>query len=253
MAEKRDLYEVLGIAKGASEADIKKAFRNQAKKYHPDVNTGDKVAEAKFKEVNEAYEVLSDPEKRSRYDQYGHAGIDPNMQAGGGGFGFDFGGVSDIFESFFGGMGGFGGRQQRRGGPQKGSDLRVAMELTFEEAVFGTEKEISLNRTEGCKACKGTGAKPGTQPEACKRCGGTGQVQHRQNTPFGQISNIRACDECKGEGVIIADPCKQCGGKGKVRAASRIKVKIPAGIDDGQAVSVKGEGESGSKGGPSGD
>lgn len=253
MAEKRDYYEVLGVNKGASDADIKKAYRKMAKQYHPDVNPGDKAAEAKFKEVNEAYEVLSDSQKRSRYDQFGHAGTDPNGFGGAaGGFGdFDFGGIGDIFETFFGGSG--FGRSTRRNGPQKGADLKHFMEITFEEAAFGCEREITLNRMENCSTCSGTGAKPGTSPSTCKHCNGSGQIQYKQSTPFGQFVNVKTCDVCRGEGKIIADPCTSCNGKGKQRKSVKKKINIPAGIDDGQSISYRGEGEPGTKGGPAGD
>lgn len=256
MANKRDYYEVLGVDKSASDADIKKAFRKLAKQYHPDVNPGDKVSEAKFKEVNEAYEILSNPDKRAKYDQFGHAGTDPNGFGGGGfgGFGdFDMGGFGDIFESFFGGSGfGRSGGKNRRG-PQKGADLKYAFEIAFEEAAFGMEKEITINRMENCTTCGGTGSKPGKEASTCKHCNGTGQVQYKQNTPFGQFVNVKACDVCRGEGKIIVDPCNACAGKGKVRKSAKIKVNVPAGIDDGQIISLRGEGEPGVKGGPSGD
>lgn len=255
MANKRDYYEVLGVEKGAGDADIKKAYRKLAKQYHPDVNSGDKTAEAKFKEVNEAYEILSDPQKRAQYDQFGHAGTDPNGFGGfGGGFGdFDFGGIGDIFETFFGG-GSFGGKSSRsRSGPQKGADLKYAVEIAFEEAAFGVEKEISIHRLEMCDTCQGSGAKPGTSPITCSHCNGTGQVQVKQSTPFGQFVNIKTCDVCRGEGKIITDPCGTCGGKGRVKKAKKLKINIPAGIDDGQTISLRGEGEPGMKGGPAGD
>lgn len=256
MADKRDYYEVLGIDKSSSDADIKKAYRKMAKQYHPDVNPGDKTAEAKFKEVSEAYEILSDPQKRARYDQYGHAGTDPNGFGGfeGGGFGgFDFGGIGDIFESFFSGSG-FGGRSSKsKRGPQKGADLKYAVEIAFEEAAFGVEREININRMENCVTCNGTGAKPGTSASTCKHCNGTGQVQVKQSTPFGQFVNVKTCDVCHGEGRIITDPCGSCGGKGKIRKSVKIKVNIPAGIDDGQTISLRGEGEPGTRGGPAGD
>lgn len=256
MAEKRDYYEVLGVDKSATEADIKKAYRKLAKQYHPDVNQNDKQAEAKFKEVNEAYDVLSNPEKKSRYDQFGHAGTDPNGFGGygGGGFGGGFDGfdVGDIFESFFGG--GFGRSSGRsKNGPRKGADLRIAMEITFEQAAFGIDKEIALNRLHTCDTCKGSGCKPGKEPVVCKHCNGTGQVQYKQSTPFGQFVNVKTCDVCGGEGKIITDPCTTCGGKGKVKKNVKIKVNIPAGIDDGQTISLRGEGEPGTKGGPAGD
>lgn len=256
MAEKRDYYEILGVEKGASDAELKKAYRNMAKKFHPDVNQNDKSAEAKFKEVNEAYEVLSDEGKRSRYDQYGHAGTDPNGFGGGaGGFSsdFDFGGIGDIFETFFGGSGFGGGRTRSKRGPQKGADLKYAVEISFEEAAFGIEREISISRMEVCSKCTGSGAKPGTQANTCKHCNGTGQVQVKQNTPFGQFVNAKTCDVCRGEGKIITEPCLACNGKGKLRNNVKIKIDIPAGIDDGQTISLRGEGDPGSKGGPSGD
>ncbi|MCR4435433.1 MAG: molecular chaperone DnaJ [Clostridiales bacterium] len=254
MAAKRDYYEVLGVDKSASDADIKKAYRKLAKQYHPDVNPGDKTAEAKFKEINEAYEVLGDPQKRARYDQFGHAGMDSNGFGGfEGGFGdFDLGGIGDIFETFFGGSG-FGRSSKSRRGPQKGADLKYAMEISFEEAAFGIEKEITINRAEDCTTCGGTGAKPGTSPSTCKHCNGTGQIQYKQNTPFGQFINVKTCDVCRGEGKIITQPCQTCNGKGKVRKNIKMKIDVPAGIDDGQTISIRGEGESGFKGGPAGD
>lgn len=255
MAEKRDYYEVLGVQKDATDAELKKAYRNLAKKYHPDVNPGDKAAEAKFKEVNEAYEVLSDAQKRSRYDQFGHAGTDPNGFGGGaGGFSdFDFGGIGDIFETFFGGTGFGGGRSRSKRGPQKGADLKYSMDISFEEAAFGIEREINISRMEVCTKCSGSGAKPGTQATTCQHCNGTGQVQVRQNTPFGQFVNTKTCDVCKGEGKIIIDPCPACNGKGKLRNNVKLKINVPAGIDDGQTISLRGEGDPGSKGGPNGD
>lgn len=254
-SSKRDFYEVLGVEKSASDADIKKAYRKLAKQYHPDVNQEDKTAEAKFKEVNEAYEILSDPQKKTRYDQYGHAGVDPNGFAGaGGGFGdFDFGGIGDIFESFFGGSG-FGGRSTRsKNGPQKGADLKYSMDLSFEEAAFGIERDININRMEPCITCGGSGSKPGTSPTTCAHCGGTGQVQVKQSTPFGQFVNVKTCDVCRGEGKVITNPCTNCNGKGKIKKNVKIKLSVPAGIDDGQTISLRGEGEPGTKGGPAGD
>lgn len=252
---KRDYYEVLEVEKSASDMEIKKAYRRLAKLYHPDMNAGDPAAEAKFKEVNEAYEVLSDPQKRAQYDQFGHAGVDPNGFSGGfnGGFGdFDFGGIGDIFETFFGGSG-FGRSSRSKNGPQKGADLKYAMEISFEEAAFGVEKEISINRMESCSTCHGTGSKPGTSPSTCTHCKGTGQIQYKQSTPFGQFVNVKTCDVCRGEGKIISDPCQTCNGKGKTRKTIKLKINVPAGIDDGQTISLRGEGESGIKGGPSGD
>lgn len=254
MAEQRDLYEVLGLQKGASDDEIKKAYRKLAKKYHPDLNPGDKEAEKKMKEVNGAYEVLSDAEKKARYDQYGFAGIDPNYAggAGGGGFGgfqdFDLG---DIFGSMFGG--GFGGQQTRHNGPRKGENLRITLQLTFEEAVFGCEKSVSVTRNESCRDCGGTGAKKGTSPETCPVCRGSGQVQSTQRTPFGVFSSSSPCQNCKGTGKIIKEPCPSCKGEGRVRKTRTIRVKIPAGIDDGQTISLRGEGNGGTQGGPAGD
>jgi len=251
---KRDFYEVLGVEKSSSDADIKKAYRKQAKQFHPDMNPDDKTAEAKFKEVNEAYEILSDPQKRARYDQYGHAGVDPNGFGGAGaGFGdFDFGGIGDIFESFFGGSG-FGRSSRSRSGPQKGTDLKYSVEIAFEQAAFGIEKEININRHEPCSSCGGSGAKSGSSPTTCKQCNGTGQVQYKQSTPFGQFVNVKTCDVCRGEGKIIINPCPACNGKGNLRKTVKINLNIPAGIDDGQTMSLRGEGDPGSKGGPAGD
>lgn len=251
---KRDFYEVLGVEKNASDADIKKAYRKLAKQYHPDVNQDDKSAEAKFKEVNEAYEILSDSQKKARYDQYGHAGVDPNGFAGaGGGFGdFDFGGIGDIFESFFGGSG-FGRSSRSKNGPQKGADLKYSIDLSFDEAAFGIDRDITINRMEACVTCGGSGSKPGTSPSSCAHCGGTGQVQVKQSTPFGQFVNVKTCDVCRGEGKVITNPCSNCNGKGKIKKSVKIKLGVPAGIDDGQTISLRGEGEPGTKGGPAGD
>lgn len=258
--QKRDYYEVLGVSKGASDDEIKKAYRKLAKKYHPDMNPGDKEAEAKFKEVNEAYSVLSDEQKRARYDQFGHAGVDPNYGAGGpgGGFGgFDMGDIDlgDIFGSFFGGggFGGFGGGGARRNGPQKGESLRANLTITFEEAAFGCEKEINLNRTEECDECHGSGCQPGTTAETCPDCRGTGVVRVQQRTGGFAFSSTAACTRCRGTGKIIHSPCKSCGGNGSVKKSKRITVTIPAGIDDGQAVSLRGQGNAGKNGGPAGD
>ena len=258
--QKRDYYEVLGVSKGASDDEIKKAYRKLAKKYHPDMNPGDKEAEAKFKEVNEAYSILSDSEKRARYDQFGHAGVDPNYGAGGpgGGFGgFDMGDIDlgDIFGSFFGGgFGGFGGSaSSRRNGPQKGESLRASLTISFEEAAFGCEKEINLNRTEECEACYGSGAEPGTTAETCPDCRGTGVVRVQQRTGGFAFSSTAPCSRCRGTGKIIHTPCKACGGSGSVKKTKRVTVSIPAGIDDGQAISLRGQGNAGKNGGPAGD
>lgn len=258
--QKRDYYEVLGVSKGASDDEIKKAYRKLAKKYHPDMNPGDKEAEAKFKEVNEAYSILSDSEKRARYDQFGHAGVDPNYGAGGpgGGFGgFDMGDIDlgDIFGSFFGGgFGGFGGSaSSRRNGPQKGESLRASLTISFEEAAFGCEKEINLNRTEECEVCHGSGAEPGTTAETCPDCRGTGVVRVQQRTGGFAFSSTAPCSRCRGTGKIIHTPCKACGGSGSVKKTKRVTVSIPAGIDDGQAISLRGQGNAGKNGGPAGD
>jgi|YNPMSStandDraft_1061717.scaffolds.fasta_scaffold12683_2 molecular chaperone DnaJ len=258
LAAKRDYYEILGLQKGASDEEIKKAYRKLAKQYHPDVNPGNKEAEAKFKEINEAYEVLSDPQKRAQYDQFGHAGMEGAFSSGfgtgftGGFADFDFGDIGDIFESFFGG--GFSTRSSRsRSGPQKGADIKQSIEISFEEAAFGTQKEINFLRLENCPSCSGTGSKSGSQPKTCMHCNGTGQVQYRQSTPFGQIVNMRTCEVCKGEGKIITDPCSTCAGKGKVRRNVKKVINVPAGIDNGQTISLRGEGEPGKRGGPAGD
>lgn len=251
MADKRDYYEVLGVSKGASPDEIKKAYRKLAKQYHPDVNPNDKEAEAKFKEVNEAYSVLSDEQKRSQYDRFGHDAFTGAGGSGFSGFDFGFGGLDDLFESFMGG--GFGRSRAKKTGPQRGNDLQYAIEITFEEAAFGVTKEISISRLQNCTACSGTGAKPGSTVETCKRCQGTGQVRYSQSTPFGQFVNVKTCDACHGEGKIITQPCESCHGKGRVSKNSRISINIPAGIDDGQTISLRGEGESGLRGGPSGD
>ena len=253
MADKRDYYEILGVSKGASDDEIKKAFRQQAKKNHPDLHPDDKNAEAQFKEINEAYEILSDPEKKSRYDQFGHAGVDPNFSAGGGGFG-GFGGMDfdlgDIFGSMFGG---FGGRQQNRNAPRQGSSIRSAISITFEEAAFGCEKEISISRIDSCDSCEGTGCADGTTAEKCGTCKGTGTVTTQQRTPFGMMQSSSECPNCNGRGKIIHQPCKTCRGQGQVRKNKKISVSIPAGIDDGQSISLRGQGNAGTNGGPAGD
>lgn len=258
MAEtKRDYYEVLGLSKGAGDDEIKKAYRQMAKKYHPDLHPGDKEAEKSFKEVNEAYEVLSDPDKKARYDQYGHAGVDPNMGGGaggyggfGGGFSADFGDLGDIFSSFFGGG---GASQQRRNGPIKGEDLQAEVTITFEEAVFGCKKEISYNRVEKCPDCKGSGAAGNSQPETCPQCNGQGQVRVTQQTIMGTMQTTRTCQNCGGSGKIIKNPCSNCRGKGMVRIRKKLEVTIPAGIDDEQRIVLRGQGSEGRRGGPAGD
>ncbi|OUQ79201.1 molecular chaperone DnaJ [Flavonifractor sp. An100] len=254
--QKRDYYEVLGVSKGASEDELKKAYRKLAKKYHPDMNPGDKEAEAKFKEVNEAYEILSDKEKRAKYDQFGHAGVDPNFGAGGFGGGFDMGDIDlgDIFGSFFGGgFGGFGGQQQRANAPQRGESLRANLTITFEEAAFGCEKEIELTRTEPCDDCHGSGCQPGTTAETCPDCRGSGVVRIQRGGGGFAFSTSAPCSRCRGTGKIIHSPCKSCGGTGNVRKKKRLTITIPAGIDDGQAVSLRGQGNAGKNGGPAGD
>ena len=254
--QKRDYYEVLGVSKGASDEELKKAYRKLAKQYHPDMNPGNKEAEAKFKEVNEAYEVLSDKEKRAKYDQFGHAGVDPNFGGGGGFGGFDMGDIDlgDIFGSFFGGgFSGFGGQQQRANAPQKGESLRANLSVTFEEAAFGCEKELELTRTEICDACHGSGCEPGTTAETCPDCRGTGVVRIQRGAGGFAFSTTAQCSKCRGTGKLIHSPCKVCGGAGSVRKKKRITVTIPAGIDDGQAVSLRGQGNAGKNGGPAGD
>ena len=254
---KRDYYEVLGVQKGASEEEIKKAYKKMARKYHPDLNPGDKDAEEKFKEVNEAYEVLSDSEKKARYDQFGFAGVDPNFGAGGGGYGggagFDFGDLGDIFGSFFGG--GFGGGQTRRNpnAPHRGESIRMNLTISFEEAAFGCEKELELDRYESCETCRGSGAAPGTSPETCPDCGGSGVVQTRRQTPMGVFASTAPCSRCGGRGKIIKEPCKDCRGSGMVRRRRKIQASVPAGIDNGQTISIRGQGHAGKNGGPAGD
>ena len=257
MAEqKRDYYEVLGVDKNADDAALKKAYRALAKKYHPDMNPGDKEAEKKFKEASEAYAVVSDPEKRRQYDQFGHAAFDGGAGGAGGFGGFDFNGADfgDIFGDIFGDL--FGGRRGSAGarsGPMKGANLRTSVRITFEEAVFGTEKEIELTVKEECKTCHGTGAKPGTSPETCPKCGGKGQVVFTQQSFFGTVRNVQACPDCGGTGKIIKEKCTDCHGSGFVPMKKRFAVTIPAGIDNGQCKRLAGQGEPGINGGPRGD
>ena len=268
MADKRDYYEVLGVAKTASDDEIKSAYRKLAKKYHPDLNPGDKAAEASFKEINEAYEVLSDKDKRTKYDQFGHAAFDPNAGFGGGGFGgfsgfsgsYSSGGFSgafdgfgDILNSMFGG--GFGGstRSSNPNAPMRGDDLRYNLTIAFDEAAFGVNKEISYRREEKCSVCGGSGAKPGSKTSTCTKCKGTGQIHVQQNTMFGSMMSARACDACGGSGKIIEQPCDSCKGSGRTSKVLKVNVTIPAGIDDGQTIRVGGKGGAGYNGGPDGD
>ncbi len=254
MADKRDYYEVLGVSRDASADEIKKAYRKLAKQYHPDLNPDDKEgAEAKFKEASEAYEILSDPDKKSRYDQFGHAGVDPNAAAGfgGGGFsGFDDFDLGDIFGSFFGGG---SVRRNNSNAPQRGRDIQMSIDLTFEESCFGTKKEITVSHMEQCSSCNGSGAAAGSRPTRCSACGGTGQVKAVQRTPFGSMQTVRTCEVCRGKGTIINEPCRTCRGEGNVRRSKKINVNIPGGIDTGQTLSVRGEGDIGKNGGPPGD
>ncbi|MGQ9683385.1 MAG: molecular chaperone DnaJ [Anaerolineae bacterium] len=248
MAQKRDYYEVLGLGRGCSDDDLKKAYRRLARQYHPDVNKDD-GAEAMFKEINEAYEVLRDPQRRAAYDRFGHAGVSPN----GGGFGdmsgFGFGGLGDIFEEFFG----FGTRSAAaRQGPMRGADLRAQVSLTFEEAVFGTEKEIEITRLENCPNCGGSGAEPGSTPRRCSECGGRGEVRRVQQTLFGSSVYVTPCPRCNGRGEVVGTPCVQCRGEQRVPVTKRLMVTIPAGVDDGTQMRLAGEGEAGLRGGPAG-
>lgn len=254
MADKRDYYEVLGVEKNADDAALKKAYRVLAKKYHPDTNPGDAEAEAKFKEASEAYAVLSDPEKRRQYDQFGHAAFDGS--AGGGGFDFSdmgdiFGSFGDIFGDLFGG--GFGGGRRANNGPMKGANVRTQVRITFEEAVFGCKKEIDMVLKDECPDCHGSGAKAGTTPETCKKCGGRGQVRMTQQSLFGMVQNITTCPDCNGSGKIVRDKCPGCRGTGYLNNRKKIEVSIPAGIDNGQSVRIREKGEPGTNGGPRGD
>ena len=256
MADKRDYYEVLGLQKGASDSDIKKAFRKMAMKYHPDKNPGDKEAEEKFKEINEAYAVLSDPEKKEKYDRFGHAGVDPNAGFGGGGGFGGFGGFEDIFDMFGGAFGGFGGGgsgRSRRNGPRKGSDLQKAVTIEFKEAAFGTKKQIKINKFVKCKTCDGTGAAPGTSKKTCPKCGGTGEIRTAQRTPLGTFQSVSPCPDCNGTGEINETPCRDCGGSGRVKDNVTISINIPAGVDNDSVIPIKGQGEPGINGGPDGD
>ena len=253
MADKRDYYEVLGVDKNADEATLKKAYRSMAKKYHPDLHPGDAEAEKNFKEVNEAYDVLSDREKRAKYDQYGHAAFDPASGAGAGGFGGfgGFGDFGDIFSSFFGG--GFGGGAQRRNGPMRGDDIGARVSISFEEAAFGVKKEISYNRIVRCPDCSGSGAAKGTQAETCGKCRGSGQMTVTQLLGGMQFNSQTTCDACRGKGKIIKNPCNNCRGTGFIRITKKLEVSIPAGIDDGERIALRGQGNDGRNGGAAGD
>lgn len=257
MADKRDYYEVLGVQKGATDAEIKRAYRKVAKKYHPDMNPGDKEAEAKFKEATEAYEVLSDSQKRAQYDQFGHAAFEQGAGGAGGGFGgFDFNGadMGDIFGDLFGGMFGGGARGgARRNGPMQGAHIRANVRVTFEEAVFGCTKELNITLKDECETCHGTGAKPGTSPETCPKCQGRGQIVYTQQSMFGQIQNVQTCPECQGSGKVIRNKCSDCSGTGYISRRKKIQVNVPAGIDNGQSIRIRGKGEPGKNGGPRGD
>ncbi len=251
MADKRDYYEVLGVAKNATDDEIKKAFRTLAKKYHPDMHPGDKECEEKFKEAQEAYAVLSDAEKRKQYDQFGHAAFDGT---GGGAGGFDFSNMDmgdifgDIFGDFFG-----GGRRRTNDGPMKGQNLRTSVRITFEEAVFGCEKEIEMVLKDECMTCHGTGAKPGTSPETCPKCGGKGKVVYTQQSFFGTVQNVQSCPDCNGSGKVVKEKCPNCYGTGYISSKKKIQVSIPAGIDNGQSIRIREKGEPGINGGPRGD
>lgn len=263
MAEKRDYYEVLGINKGANDDEIKKAYRKLAKKYHPDLNPDDKKAEASFKEVSEAYEVLSDSNKKARYDQFGHAGVDPsygaNQGGGYGGFGGfnDFGGfggfqdLGDIFSDIFGGFG--GGRTSNPNAPRRGQDIHINLTISFQEACKGVKKTVEISINDVCEECSGSGAKKGTNPTTCSECGGRGQVRVQQRTPFGNISSTRTCTKCNGKGKTISDPCPNCNGTGRKKVNKRIDIQVPAGIDDGQTLQLRQQGDGGANGGPRGD
>ena len=253
MAEKRDYYEVLGVSKSASDSELKSAYRKLAKKYHPDMNPGDKEAEAKFKEASEAYSVLSDPDKRRQYDQFGHAAFEGG--AGGGAGGFDFSGMDmgDIFGDIFGDFFGGGRSRAQNNGPMKGQNLHHTIRITFEEACFGTEKELDLPLQDECASCHGTGAKAGTTPETCSKCGGKGQVVFTQQSLFGMVRNVQTCPDCRGTGKIIRDKCPDCHGSGYITRKRKISVTVPAGIDNGQSIRIREKGDPGVNGGPRGD
>ena len=255
MADKRDYYEVLGVSKTASDSELKSAYRKLAKKYHPDVNPGDKEAEAKFKEATEAYSVLSDAEKRRQYDQFGHAAFEQGGGGAGGFGGFDFNGadMGDIFGDIFGDLFGGGGRRRANNGPMKGANLRARVNITFEEAVFGCDKELEIVLKDECTTCHGTGAKPGTQPETCGKCGGKGKIAYTQQSILGMVRNVQPCPDCHGTGKIIKEKCPDCYGTGYISTKKTIEVTIPAGIDNGQCVRIQGKGEPGTNGGARGD
>ena len=248
MAIKRDYYEVLGVARSASPEEIKRAYRKLALQYHPDRNPNDPQAETRFKEINEAYEVLSDSERRQRYDTFGHAGTQgmPGFDFGGA---YGFGGLNDIFDAFFGGA----AAGRTRTGPRRGSDLRLELRITFEEAVFGVEKELTIPRAESCDSCHGSGAEPGTSPQTCPVCRGSGQVRRATQSIFGQIVNVATCSRCRGEGSVIDKPCRRCSGTGHVPGEKQVRVRIPAGVDSGSQIRLSGEGEPGPRGGAAGD
>ena len=258
MAEKRDYYEVLGVDKSASDDEIKKAYRKAAKKYHPDLNPGNKEAEEKFKEANEAYEILSDSQKKARYDQFGHAGVDPNYGAGQGGYGgfgdmdFDLG---DIFGSIFGNGfgGGFGGGRANPNAPQRGSDTQASITISFEEAAKGCSRDVDTMRIEVCDKCHGSGCADGASPKTCPECNGRGQVTVQQRTPFGVIQSTKPCSKCGGKGTIVDKPCQKCNGAGRIRKSAKLQINIPAGVDDRQVITVRGQGNKGINGGPAGD
>jgi molecular chaperone DnaJ len=256
MSGKRDYYEVLGLKKGASESEIKSAFRKMAMQYHPDKNPGDKKAEEKFKEVNEAYGILSDPDKKNKYDRFGHAGVDPSTGFGGGGFGGfggGTGGFEDIFDIFGGMFGGGGYGQRRKNAPMKGRDLQKGITITFEEAAFGTKKQVTVNKYVECEVCGGSGAAAGSSKVTCPKCGGSGESRTTQRTPFGQFQSVTACERCEGMGKVIDNPCNDCAGSGKVRKDVTMSVNVPAGVDNVSVISIKGQGEPGINGGPFGD
>lgn len=253
MADKKDCYEILGISKSATEDEIKKAYRKKAKQYHPDANPGDKEAEEKFKEANEAYSILSDPDKKAKYDAYGYAGVDPS--AGGGGFGGGFSGgfdMGDIFD-MFGGIFGGGSTRRNPNAPRQGEDVGVRITIDFNEAIFGCKKDISFTRVESCAECGGSGAANGTSASTCRKCGGRGTINVQRRTPFGVMQSTVACDECGGKGKTIQTPCRECRGSGTVRKSKTLEVNIPAGIDNGQSIALKGQGDHGANGGPAGD